>query len=470
MVDLHALGVRARERIRKLVESNKHECVQLAVVTGLLLGFTTWFDGTTPHRLFEGAVYSWFQIHLALADNGKPLPVVVVDISGLDSQQHLDSRHLPDRLSPREQLRSLIDVIAAQEPYAIGIDVDFSREKNEWTERGGPQLFDHLRELRTKTYLGVNRTRYGKSEDWLGDARYKDLAVTLALPADDNRKLPLWIGTGNPDDCYARVANLVGETPPKSASGSHGCLFSMSVALALDYPNREHPGPCRWLCSAPSFEEYTIESRQINTELFMVNYGAVQLLRKQAVSGIDLLVDPGSSALANRIVILGNAQWETTPDKYPIPYPLPPWQKEVPGIFFHASGVYTLIKGPLHEITPLSRTTLDVLAVLICFLVQKGPLYVLRRFQKKQSGEPEIALRQDHARWIATWFVILLVLAFGGYGLLYFLGILWTDWPWVAITLLLHGWADRRLERWEWFQDILRRLGLRSEAPEGGVI
>lgn len=443
---------------RKRGQLNIRKCVQLVLVTALLLGFTNWFDGTTPGKLFEGAVYAWFQT--LLADDG-PLPVVVVDISDLDSQQ------VPNRPSPREQLRSLIDVIAKEgPPDAIGIDIDFSPDENGWTERGGPQLFDHLGERMTgglPVYVGADRTRYGKSEKWLGDADYKDLAVMLALRKEDNRKMPLWIG--DPDVCLAQVANAqaakkVGKISPKAASGQGDCLFSMSAALALQYLNREDLGPCGWRCFAPSFERFTIDKAlQIDTEFFVVDYGAVQRLveqpRQAVLCGNHVLLarNPTSPTLRHRIVILGNTQWEATRDKYPIP----PWQKEVPGVFFHASGVYTLIKGPLREITPGWRAVLDVLVVAMCVAVQQ---FVHRRFPR---------VEQDRVRWAAIWLVIVFVLALGSYyWLLRSERILWTDWPWISITLLLHGWLDRQLEQHDrMFQNMGRGLG--SEERDGGV-
>jgi CHASE2 domain-containing sensor protein len=473
MARLYALLVWVRDdrhpEYGKTVRLAVREWVKVAVVTALLLWFTNWFDQSTPGYLFEGAVYAWSQTLLADLAGDDPLPVMVVDISNLDSNQR------PGRPSPREQLRSLIETIAKEgPPVAIGIDVDFSPDESGWTERGGPQFFDYLSARRTgglPIYAGADRTRYLKSENWLGDASYKALAVMLAVHADDNRKMPLWIGTGIPAEvCLAQVATLVGETPPEAASGQADCLRSMSAALALDYQKRQNDvyqkhrdhGP-RWLKSfAPLF---TID-KKIASGFFMVDYGAVQRLRDQTrqavVSGKQVLLTakPTSPALLNGIVILGNTQWETTLDKYPIP----PLQKEVPGVFFHASGVYTLINinGPLREITTWGRNLLDVLAVVICVVLQK---LFLRLLQKEPAGESENALRQDRVRWTVTWFVIVIFLAFASCLLLFFIRILWTDWPWVAVTLLLHGWVDRQLERHG--RDIGRWLG--SEARSGGV-
>jgi CHASE2 domain-containing sensor protein len=173
----------------------------------------------------------------------------------------------------------------------------------------------------------------------------------------------------------------------------------------------------------------------IRTASFLVDYGAVERLRGQTaiadVCGGDVKFFPRTD-FRGKVVILGNTQWETTLDKYPIP----PWQREVPGVYFHSSGVYTLIQGALREPTkPLGEVLFDVLAVMLVTALILG---IERALHNRFS--------EERIRWLAIWIVVIAV-AFWGYWMIRSTRILWTDWLWVCLALLIHGWMERHTKR-----------------------
>jgi CHASE2 domain-containing sensor protein len=405
----------------------------LSLFTLLLLLAKLTFDVTTPGKLLEGAVYAWLQAQLRTDEN---VQVAVVDISELDAWPVIG------RPSPRAQLQSLIDAVAAQKPDAIGIDVDFSPGDEGWPARGGPQFFDHLRDLSTRVYVGADRTRYGMPAAWLGAAEYEDLAVALAIPAEDSRMMPLWIGRGDPTVCLNRIADLVGlAASQRAASDQSSCLLSMSAALALQFHNLKAHSVYLPNWFAQPIEITTVnKAQQISTASFLADYGAVNSLREHTsqaiVSGTDVIlkVNPALTGLTNKIVILGYTRWETTPDKY---YMLP-WQREVPGVYFHASGVHTLIKGPLLEITSVGRAFLDVIFVAFVALC----LSLLER--RGQRIGKFVAV--DRMRFVIIWTAIFAA-AILELCLVPLTRILWTDWLLVCVVLLIHGWLDRHAER-----------------------
>ena len=411
------------------------------ILTLLLLGVKLLFERTTPGRLFDGMLYCWVQTQLFVDEH--KLPVVVVDISSLDA----DAR--PGALTPRAQLEKLIDVIVRQDPVAIGIDVDFSPLEKAWTPRGGPQFFDYVRSLPQPVYLGVHRSRYGGSADWLGVEAYQNLAVNIVVPADDNREMPLWIRRGASEPCIQMAANLLGfrldtEAHQKAARGGEGtaCLPAMSVALAQKYPDRE-AHPVRWPSSLvrPFHEELIDGQNRVYAGFFFPDYSPARYFLEQTSSAVvsdsdvQLALNPNLAGLKGKIVLLGNTSWEKTPDKYPIP----PWQKEVPGVYFHACAVYTLIKGPLLEITGGARLGLDLLLAAIILLVVSW-----LRLHYSGRTHDEVAAHRVHL--VLTSLVILVVLAFG-YWLVRFTRILWTDALLVSAALLCHSLLGKQAER-----------------------
>jgi CHASE2 domain-containing sensor protein len=414
--------------------------VGLALTIGLLV-LKVVFETTTPGKLFDGMLSYWVQTPPSF--NDPRLPVAVVDISGLDASA------VEGRPTPRAQLEGLIGAIAKQGPSAIGIDVDFSPADAGWTQRGGPQFFDYLRKLPIPVYLGVSRSRYGEPAEWLGAGDYQVFAANIAIPAEDNREMPLWIQRGSSASCLELAAGVLGFRPEINAKHKDSpngrtttCLPAMSLALARKYrDNGNHA--LHWPSNLlkPFDEELIDRANDTSVALYVPDYSAVKHIQEQTsgaiVSGneVRLALSPVLTSLHGKIVLLGNTSWETTPDKYPIP----PWNKEVPGVYFHACGVYTLIRGPLLAITARARVGLDLLVAAVVF-------FCLSWWHPYFSGTAgdEIAAYRVHSGVTALAAAAVLAV---GYGLVQYARVLWTDSLLIAVALVLHNTLAPQVEK-----------------------
>jgi len=454
--------LKSGRRPRKGVVKERRRRIALDLGVGLLLTLALllvklFFETTTPGKLLDGMLYCWIQTRLSVDE--QKLPVAVVDISKLDS----DAR--PGRLTPRAQLERLIDAIIKQDPAAIGIDIDFSPLDEGWAARSGPQFFDYVRQLSVPVYLGVDRSRYGEAAEWLGAEDYQNLAGNIAIPTDDNREMPLWIRRGSSGSCFHLAADLLGfrsnseaEEKNAAAGANASCLPAMNLALARKYPRRKQH-TVHWPSSLlrPFHEELIDKSSEVFAGFFLPDYSVAKYLWEQTSTAVvsdndvQLAVNASLTGLKGRIVLLGNTAWDKTLDKYPIP----PWQKEVPGVYFHACAAYTLIKGPLVEVTEGARVGLDLLLATVILL---GVSWL--RLHYAARTKDGVAAHRVH--FVFTSLALVVVLAFG-YGFVQYTRVLWTDSLLVAAVLFFHTLLARHVEnfanwvgaRWHgmWFDE-----------------
>jgi hypothetical protein len=149
-----------------------------------------------------------------------------------------------------------------------------------------------------------------------------------------------------------------------------------------------------------------------------------------------LLLNPNVVDLRGKLVLLGNTGWEKTPDKYPIP----PWQKEAAGVYFHACAAYTLIKGPLFEITEGARIALDLLFAGVILLSVSW----LRLYYSARTHD-EVASHRVHFALTCVAIAVALIV---GYGFVQYTRTLWTDSLLVSVALITHSLLERHLVKW----------------------
>jgi serine/threonine protein kinase len=436
---------RAREQAPSRAASSRIWQVIPEVLLGLsitvaLLVLKGAFGTTTPGRLLNEMLIFWAQ---ARPSFGVPeLPVAVVDISKLDAVA------VAGRPSPRAQLEEIIAAIAQENPAAIGIDVDFSPEDGSWTQRGGPQFFEYLQRLRIPVYLGVSRSRYSNSAAWLGAEEYRALAAGIAVSADDISKMPLWIGRGRSGPCLELADSVLGPAPEIRSRGYGAggkettCLPSMSLALARSRLEHASEAP-RWPSSLlkPFDEEPIDKATGTYAGFFVPDFSVANHLQEQTsravVSGdaVLLALNPALTSLKGKVVLLGNTEWEATLDKYPIP----PWHTEVPGVYFHACAACTLIRGALLGITTGARVGLDLLVATIALTCLAG-----WRCYRPDATTGKADWQPVHLG-LTSFFVMTILM--GGYGLVQYARILWTDPPLIAAALILESLLAPRVVR-----------------------
>jgi CHASE2 domain. len=179
-----------------------------------------------------------------------------------------------------------------------------------------------------------------------------------------------------------------------------------------------------------------MRGKQLHTAYFFVDYSAVDDLRTQTLAAVvsdhDVRLSSPPGGLIGKIVMLGNIQWDSTLDKYPVP----PWQIVTPGVYLHASAIYTLIEGPLLEITTAGRAVLDVFFAVGVL----GIVWGLRMYYARQR---EVAAHRMNV--LFTCLAVLAVFTLG-YGFLQCTRILWLDFVLVSAALVIHSVIEGQLE------------------------
>jgi CHASE2 domain-containing sensor protein len=191
------------------------------------------------------------------------------------------------------------------------------------------------------------------------------------------------------------------------------------------------------------FDEESIDrATETSVGLFVPDFSVARHLQEQTsgamVSGNDvgLALSPMLTSLQGKVVLLGNITWETTPDKYPIP----PWNKEVPGVYSHACAAYSLIRGPLLGITLWARLGLDLLVAVVVFVCLSWWHHYY------YSGMAEDAVVTHRVHFGVTALAAITVLAVG-YGLVQYARILWTDFLLISVALVFQSLLAGQVEK-----------------------
>lgn len=164
---------------------------------------------------------------LELIGQRQPLQVVLLDSRDLGT---------PDQPTSRALLRQSLDDIAALEPLAIGVAINFSPAgPGRYVDpENDPGFFAHCRQLdqerQLRIFLGTAGNEGNAAATWLGSIDYAGLAASVFVPREPGTHWP------------ARFEGSDGRTLP-----------SMSVALAEVMlqvrPRRDWPA---WLVAGPS--------------------------------------------------------------------------------------------------------------------------------------------------------------------------------------------------------------------------
>lgn len=390
--------------------------------------------------------YNLLQMQLSSA----PPPITIVDISDLPSY---DFRKKVSA-TPREPLKELLTVIAEQRPKAIGIDIDFSPIEDGYVHPDDQEFFEFCLELQKKTgaavFLGIHRTIAKAPDQWLGDKKYESLAANILIPKDNKRMLSLM--------------EVHDESPSLSAPEQSKPSRSMSELLAGAYGVGDIPATGNWLHSVLTslgFIErffHTDVNGQLSVQDFPIDYGALGLI--EVVRG-TIAVDEGTAditvskdlirdkSLAGRIVLIGDAALGKATDTFVVPNSDEPY----PGVFVHASGVYTLIKAPLYDLTHGGHVALDI---LLSGLILLGVVLIKSRY--KEAETREVAAEKWQGRLIL---LIVFTSIIVGVVFVRMTRILWDDFFLALMLLVFHPSIEHQgVTLWTW----IRRRILPSKA------
>ncbi|HKU73915.1 MAG TPA: tetratricopeptide repeat protein [Pyrinomonadaceae bacterium] len=377
------------------------------LATAVLVGLKLIVEHTSWGK--ENQLWVFGKLQGSLSSIDLDNPVVVLDISTLPGGKRGEP-------TPRKQLQEIIGALADLEPRprAIAVDVNFSpRGVSYSAPADDEQFFDfclHItRARKVPMFLAVAETKSAPPEAWLGNEKYKDLAVVAAADKNDTSHIPLWVKS--------------------SRSGEK--LKSLNYALALEY--RKHlPRANPWIewavdTHADDEDDSIQHEKPIDDETkltyqdTLVNYSKLDQIRLAAeAAGADVTAAAikQSTRYSDKLIILGDL---SQADHVPVPGR----QIDEPGSLVLASATYTLIKEPLFEFKWWVRLGLDFLIAGLIILAMAN----IRRRSPDRSWTGKQAL---------FVYVAVIVVVIAGWKLVTWAGVLWLDFLLVALALLFH--------------------------------
>ena len=403
------------------------------LATFILVGLKLIVEHTDTGKENELWVFGKLQSSLWPIDLDNP--VVVLDISSLPGGKVGDP-------TPRKSLEEIISTLAELQPQprAIAVDIDFSPRGTNYSATDDEHFFDFcLSVTRTKkvpVFLAVGETKSAPPEAWLGSELYKELAVAAAANIKDTTHIPLWV----------------------KSSQSAEKLKMLNYALAREY-RKQLPRASSWierLVETPGAEpdeaflhETTIEGdANLVYENSVVNYSKLDQMRLVASRDVSAAaIKQNSDRYSQKLVILGDL---SSADKVPVPGR----SVDEPGSLVLASATYTLTREPLYEFKWWVRLSLD-------FLIAGSIILAVTSIRRRS---PDGSWVGKQALFV---YVAILVVFITGWKLVAWAGILWLDFPLVALALFLHPKTEHFIDR------VLAKLTQRSvpvAAKTAGVV
>lgn len=335
-----ARRTRKPSRATRLAALRKSVLVGLAVTLVLSLASLA-VEHTRPLVALRLLVYDL--IHAGLSARGDS--VVVIDITDIANELDAHGR----ALTSRKALREVLDAVVECAPRSVGLDIDLSPDV------GTPLPADDVAFLEAcqragaggattppvPVFVGVDRTRDHVSAEWLGDARFQDLAATLVLDRRDNRALPI---------AYQSA----------SATPLPGLGFAIARAHSPERVTRErYPA---WIANSilPEFEDRVEAGVRVTNAL--VDYSAVEKLAAERVLGATnaAAIRAQASRIRGRAALIGYAHPDRARDNAIV---IPGSRRSYPGIYGHAAAAVTLLEGKLYEPSHLVAALADLAMV-----------------------------------------------------------------------------------------------------------
>jgi CHASE2 domain-containing sensor protein len=370
-----------------------------------------------------GREFSFFVYRVldgGFADPNDPKHVTLVDIGNL----HPDSK---SQVTPRKDLKTLLTAIAAYEPAAIGIDIDFAPEtigsNLKFVDKGDPDFFAFCENLSKSTpvYLGIFRTQRLPQSLWLGLPTYSRLAAGLLVE-------PV------PVESIWSVSNSKENSDDKTTADVSSP--TMSTALASKVGLAE-PKLLQNLFKRVHKMEVT---KDVSFDVFHINYGVRQRLIDTAIvvdqkdfrslDELKIRLRPKGNDLKGNIVLIGDVNNAKQGDLFPDPASN---RMPLPGVVVQACAVNSLIDSPLYVLPDFNDFLFDLFVSLAILAI-----VIVIRFVSSDG------LNHERLMVFANFSGAALILLFGW--ILNTNGVRWADFLLLSIGLLLHPAAHRIAE------------------------
>jgi CHASE2 domain-containing sensor protein len=439
------------------------------ILVGVLLKLL--LEQLDTDRYIELATYDWLQFRLSTAVR-QEIPTVL-DISNLPGGTREDDP------TSRPDLKSLIQAVAALKPRAIGVDLDCGPVASDSVlqKRQDRDFLESCLETETRyqvpIFLGVERSLDRSPDQWLGGARYRQLAAHMYFP-----KLPQPIEGQEPLVREAERANLwleledVHAKCPSLAAALTGARLRPSDASRLP-PSGQPPRPVSVEVQYRTHHPRPLLRRFVrwsDDHDFLVNYGPLPRLREathrhQMVFAEDVKAD--GADFQGKLVLIGRAE-KPQADLHLVPGRC----QIVPGVMVQACAAYSLDQAPLYELTSAGRLAIDaLLGALIVGLVTLARYLDDRHRPTHPSagghlGHPGPTTAEHGLHGLALTVVLAGVLL-GVTALVRLSGLMWDDFLFVIGALLIHSPIEDSLEViWRWVRYNLPRLGPEPAASD----
>jgi CHASE2 domain-containing sensor protein len=424
-------------------------------------------DDSIVGKHITQAAYDISQVWLAATRRPAELPIAVVDISSLQPcPQRLADGSI---LYPRQALESAVTEVMNQKPAAVAIDIDFSvgtdihcapldaeelaRDKElppdqlQFSERGGPPFFDFCLDQTRPIFLGVYRSKYESADELLGSPDYAALAATITLPPENSaekieeaERVPL----GTSDEKTEEPEGVRRFMTRQVVHEDGFKLDSMSFALSKHKPH-QLSWTQRLLERLPGGAFPMIQpvwvAEGITIERFLVDFSSLKHLQETRMTYRDGKLTPRPEYLTDKLVLLGNTDTADSIDKFIAPGDV----VQVPGVFWHASAVDTLLRGLLAEPTKKGELLLDLLFFVPLTLLVFG-------LRMAYAGKPEVHKTLHRVESIGTKLAALLIFLFGTY-FVSTTRLMWDGFLLVALVTALHPTIEtyfRSAADWLW--------------------
>jgi CHASE2 domain-containing sensor protein len=434
-----------------------HLWFELKVTLGLVVlatVFKIWLEYTPFGHALETQAHVWLHSHLDLDKvDATNFPVTVVDLAELKPAPYeiltnfsmtvvnfagstpvtnqVQTNHvITEWFTPRAALRELVEKIADAGATAIGVDIDMSLEPSlseyDKFQRESEELYSYALEGRTNIYFGVKRNDGLAPEEWLGKARLIPLAVSLARPIGLVREMPSTFVF--PD--HTNVLRSLSRALADSQAAPHRWHTNFARAIAGDQPVK----------GAPKFSR----------SQYFVDYSPLTFLISNRVTVSQIIAGASNgftkdtntlNKLKGKLVLLGDATPFGGGDSANIPEQAEP----VPGVYVHASGVYTLIRAPLYRLQLIPGVILAALGSLAAVALIYAVCF---RFAQHHSVTT-VPLTVILTVVLLGLFILLAIL------LVNWLRILWLEVLVVCVVLIGHCFIDVLFGsvKWERFRE-----------------
>lgn len=387
-------------------------------------------------QLLEESVYDLLQLRLSSKLDAKTLKVIVVDITDMRMDRHPRDRKYD--FTNRDDLQDLIQKIAAEQPLGIGLDTDFTPYANQ-----REQDCKFLQFCLPFKRPGLGPDPPDPAEDGVRQSELRlvhvglheavALGPYLCLAEPRFGVLAAFVGFPNVDENESRkriVEYLY--IPYQDEANQTKTWKCPSLAVAVTQKHVKPPWPViawaiKTVTPKPSYDYDGTE--------FMIDYSPLKALEDNTVLLKDLDSFLRKNYFRDKYVLIGRGKLSRdTGDKYPIPGR--PANSHA-GVYVHACAAYTLLRGPLFELTGHGRILFDIILAVFVILGVAAIRYHYRRQ----------AERVAHKRLLSFLTLLAVLVAIGvGFFMVNVTRLMWDDFLIVAASLLVHRLLESKTE------------------------